>query len=229
MWLFLWFILSVIILGITAWSAFILFQQKRAWKEYAGKNGLIFTSGKLLEPCSMEGVINNFYKLSFFTATQMQEDSRKNRQVTVMQITAEKPFNLGLACGTKEVHLFIQSFDNTKPYPIENEKWDKDHLMRVVDQKDAKTYLTEERLSILNNILKMPNSNNLILMNENEGVFRFETSNPLTDVQKIDGVVKKLISKIEKLYPDTIPEKKLTEEEAPSPQEDQTPEAPQTD
>lgn len=199
MWLFLWFILSVVILGTTMWSTIILVQQKQAWKEYAQKKGLVFTANKFLEPCSMEGVIDSIYQLSFFTATQVKEDSRKNRQITVMQVNVENAFTQPIAMGTTEMHLFIQSLEETKAFKIENESWSKDYLVRVNNSESAENYLTNERLKILDGILKMPNADILIVLNEKEGIFRFETSNPLKDAKQIDSIITKLIKRVEKL------------------------------
>ena len=199
MWLFLWFLLSVVILGTTVWSTIILVQQKQAWKEYAQKKGLVFTANKFLEPCSMEGVIDSIYQLSFFTATQVKEDSRKNRQITVLQVNVESAFTQPIAMGTTEMHLFIQSLEDTKPFKVENKSWSKDYLVRVNNSESAGSYLTDERLKILDGVLKMPNADILIILNEKEGIFRFETSNPLKDAKQIDSIVTKLIKRVEKL------------------------------
>ncbi len=201
MWFFLWFILSIVILGVTAWSTIILIQQKRAWKKYAEQKGLIFTANKFLEPCSVEGIIDNIYRVSLFTATQIKEDSRNNRQITVMQVNVENPFGSIIALGTTEMHLFIKSLEETKPFKIDHEKWPKDYLVRASEPEQASTYLTEERLKIFDSILKMPKSDTLVILGVEESVFRFETSNPLSDPQQIDSAISKLIKRIKKLQP----------------------------
>ena len=77
MWLFLWFILSVVILGTTVWSTIILVQQKQAWKEYAQKKGLVFTANKFLEPCSMEGVIDSIYQYRSLQPLKLKKIAEK--------------------------------------------------------------------------------------------------------------------------------------------------------
>lgn len=202
-WWFLWFILSSILLGTTIWSFTILFKQKRAWAAYAKSKGLVFTKGTLSGPCAMEGSIDGF-NVSFFTAIQEQEDSRKNRQLTVIQLVLGKPFIDFLAAGTSEMLPFLNSMEIVSPHSLENDKWNsKANHIYSRNKEAVNLYLTDNRIAILNNILKLSNSDNLILLDDEKGVFRFETSNPLTDDVKIDKLVTKLMVSINKLLPDT--------------------------
>ncbi len=201
-WFLLWFVLSVILLGATGWSTIILFQQKRAWQQYAKAKGLSFDKGTLFGPCQMEGVIGD-YNLSFFTAVQQNEDTRKNRQLTVMQVTANIPFIDGIAMGTKEMFPFLKSLDAITLHDLQSNKWDKKNSIRSRNKKMVSAYLTEERIDILTQILNMPNADILIILDDEQGVFRFETSNPLKNVKQIDAVINKLIARIKKLQPNT--------------------------
>lgn len=199
-WFLLWLVLSFILLGTTGWSTYILFQQKKAWRKYAKAKGLTYNNGTLFGSCAMEGVIGD-YNLSFFTAVQQYEDVRKNRQLTVMQVTANVPFVDGIAMGTKEMFPFLKTLEAITPHEIQSKKWDKKNAVRTRNKKAVNAYLTEERIDIFSQILNMPNSDVLIILDDQEGVFRFETSNPLKDAKQIDGVVNKLIARIKKLQP----------------------------
>lgn len=199
-WFLLWLVLAFILLGSTAWSTIILFQQKKAWKAYAGKKGLTFTHGTTFGPCEMEGIVDG-YTLSFFTAVQQKSDSRKNRQVTVFQVDCNKPFVDGLGCGTKEMNTFLQSLEALSPHDVKSSKWNKAYMIRSRNKKAVDAFLTDERTAILSSILSMPNADVIILLNNEIGTFRFETSNPLTEVEKIDSLINKLINKLNKLVP----------------------------
>jgi hypothetical protein len=199
-WFLLWFVLAIIILGATVWSTIILMQQKKAWKAYAAKKGLVFTANKFFESPTLEGIIDG-YNVSFFTALQQKEDSRKNRQISVMQINANCSFVDGIGAGTKEMLPFLQSLEAITPHDMKVRKWDKAHHIQSQNKSIIDAYLSEERVAILSGILKMPNADVLILLDKNEGVFRFETSNPFQDEKKIEVLVDKLIARIEKLKP----------------------------
>lgn len=200
LWFLLWFVLSFVLLGATFWSTIILIQQKKAWREYAAKKGLTFTPNKFFEPASLEGVIDG-YNVSFFTATQQNPDARKNRQLTVMQVNANETFVDGIVCCTAEMLPFLQSLEAITPHDLKVGKWNKKNHINTRNKKAVDAYLTEERVSVLSGILSMPNADILILLDNNEGVFRFETPNPLKNATQIDSVINKLIIRIKKLEP----------------------------
>jgi hypothetical protein len=198
-WWLLWFVLSAVLLGATVWSLIILFRQKKAWEAYAKRKNLTFNKGNFSGSCEMEGTIDGFH-VSFFSATQQKEDSRKNRQLTVMQLTLPKPFINAIGAGTAEMLPFLNSLTEVSPHPLESDKWDsKNNHLFTKNKQAVEQFLTPERLTILNNILKMKNSDNLILLEEEQGVFRFETSNPMTELETIDKLVAKLMVSIKKL------------------------------
>lgn len=186
----------------------ILIQQKQAWKEYAKKYGLTYTPGTFFGPANMEGVIDG-YNVSFFTAVQQNTDARKNRQLTVMQVNANKAFVDGIACGTAEMLPFLQSLELLTPHEVKEGNWDKKNHIRTRHKKAVDSFLTAERVNVLNEILSMPNADIIIILDDSEGIFRFETPNPLNDANKIDVVLRKLMTRISKLEPDEKEEKSL--------------------
>lgn len=210
LWVLLWFVLSFILLGTTIWSTVILVQQKAAWKKFAQKHKLTFTSGKFFQPAGVEGVMEG-YNVSLFTATQQREDARKNRQLTVMQVNVNQPFVDGIASGTDEILPFLQSLDGITPHDMKSDKWNKKNHIRTRNKKAVDAYLSDERVALLSDILSMPNADVLVMLDENEGVFRFETSNPLMDAEKIETLFNKLFARIKKLQPDEAELKKLVE------------------
>lgn len=200
LWFLLWFVLAFILIGATVWSTVILMQQKNAWRKYANKKGLVFTPGKFFEPPMLEGIVDG-YNVSFFTATQQNPDSRKNRQLTVMQLNANDSFVDGIACGTKEMLPFLQSLSLLTDHDVKVGKWNKEVHIRTRNKKAVDAFLTEERVTALNSILSMPNADILIILDDAEGMFRFETPNPLQDEKKIENLINKLIARVKKLQP----------------------------
>lgn len=201
-WWFLWIILSFVLLGTTVWSLVILFKQKKAWSAYAKRHSLIYTKGTFSGPCEVEGNLDGF-KISLFTALQQKEDSRKNRQLTVLQLILPKPFVKAFAAGTQEMLPFLNAITPLSPHSIENSKWDSKANHIFSKNKEAvDKFLTEERVVTLNNILKLSNSDILIIISDEDGVFRFETTNPLTDLDKIEKLISKLMANIKALRPD---------------------------
>lgn len=193
LWIFIWVILSIIILGAAFWSLAIQFQQKKTWEAFAKKAGLKYMPGNFTGPCAVEGVLDG-YDVSLFTAEQQNQDSRKNRKVTGLQVNANEGFVDAIAAGTSEVRPFIKSLGLSN-HNLDNKAWSKDLTLfsRNKDMVDA--FLTEERLDTIKKMLNIKNADVILLLDDNEGGYRIETSNPLTDLTQLEKMVKATIAR----------------------------------
>ncbi len=200
LWFLLWFVLSFILLGATFWSTIILLQQKKSWSRYAAKKDLIFTRGTFFGSASVEGTING-YEISLFSATQQRADARQNRQLTVLQVTADHSFIDAVACGTNEMLPFIKSLESVSHHEIKTKSWNKKHYVMSRHKKAIDEYLTEERVKVLGSVLGMPNADILVLLDGNGGVIRIETANPLQDAAKLEKIVNNIMAGFQKLRP----------------------------
>ena len=199
-WMFLWLIIAIIVLGTTLWSTIILIQQKQAWKAYAAKNNLTFTPNKFFQSPTIEGILNGC-NVSFFSGTQQKEDSRKNRQLTVVQVNINDGLVDSIGAGTKEMVPFLQALESLTPHDLKGQPWKKEHDLRSQNKKAVDAYLTPERLKVLSSILGMPKADVVILLDAKEGVVRFETANPLHDEKVLQSIMSKLMTRIQKLMP----------------------------
>ena len=199
MWLFLWFILSSILVGATLWSLQILLRQKKAWEEYAKKKNFTFNKGTFMGPAEMNGMIGD-YKLTFFTAERPGVDVRTRRYVTAVEIDLMQGLVDGGALGTKEMLPYLRTLDKIHLYKTDLPGLDEgEHYMFVKNDAVISAYLTKERLESFGHILKTKNADTLILFNEKEIVVRLETSDPMQDADKIDKIITRLIGLIDKL------------------------------
>ncbi|MEM9469904.1 MAG: hypothetical protein AAF988_07055 [Pseudomonadota bacterium] len=152
-------------------------------------------------PCAVEGVLDG-YDIQLFTAEQQNIDSRKNRKVTGLQINANKGFIDSIAAGSQEMRAFIKSLDALKRHDLDNKKWDKNLIIYSRNPEQVDTYLTDERLKVIQKMLKIKNANVILLLDENEGAYRIETSNPLTDLEQLEKMVKSVLANYKKLDPE---------------------------
>ena len=199
-WFFIWFSFAALMAGVTLWSTYILMQQKDAWKKFALDKKINYKPGQFFSPCEMDGTIDGF-AVSFFTGTQQDPDARKNRQLTIFEITDTRSYVDGLACGSPEMKSFLDMLDALSRHGVESANWDNKHTMFSRNKKSVDAYLTDTRLKIMNEMLKFPKSDVIIIMDKNQAVYRFETVNPLTDAKMIDDMLQKLFSRIKKLRP----------------------------
>lgn len=209
-WFFIWFLLSFLIIGVVAWSTIILVQQKKAWKAYAAKKGLTYIGRKFFEPCEVEG-ISDGYTISLFSATQMKEDARKSRQLSVLQVIVNRKIVDGIGAGTNEMLPFLQNLEPLSPHDASAYNWDKKFDFRSRNKRAVDQYLNEERVKVLQGLLSMPGADVIILMDHAQGIFRFETSNPLASIEKIETMVDKIIKRIQILETDESEVKRLVQ------------------
>lgn len=198
MWIFLWIVLSVILLGSTAWSLSILLKQKAAWEAFAKPRSFIFKRGTFMGPAEMSGVIGD-YKLGFFTAERQTLDARSRRYVTVVEIELAEGVVNGAVMGTQEMLGFMQSLDLIKPYTIEGHGWEKGMYAFIRNDDAIKAYLTPERLEVFASLLKTRNADVLIVFHDTQLVVRLETSDPMQDADKIDKITKRVMGLMDKL------------------------------
>ena len=196
MWILLWVILSVVLLGSALWSLQILMRQKKAWEAYAKKKGLVFNKGTFMGAAEINGVIGN-YKIAFFTAERQEADVRRRRYVTSVEITLSEGLVNGGVAGTQNVLTFMQSLGKLHPYPIDG--WQPTQYMFVLHDDVIKAYLTPDRLETFDNILKTRNSDTVIVFSDQEMAIRLETSDPMQDADKMDKVITRILGLADKL------------------------------
>lgn len=192
MWVFLWIVLSSVLIGATLWSLQILLRQKAAWEKFSKMKNFTFTRGTFMGPAEMNGVIGD-YKLSFFTAERPGADVRTKRYVTVLEVDLIDGFVDGGAAGTKEMLPFMQSLDKLHPYKVDHAPWGEGLFMFVRYDDVTRAFLTPVRAESLLQILKTKNADILVMFNDKEVVIRLETSDPMQDAEKIDKIVKRII------------------------------------
>jgi len=209
-WIFIWFVVSAVLIGATLWSASILFEQKKAWAAYAKKKGLKFDKGTLMGPGQMQGMVGK-YELAFFTAERQDADVRKRRYVTVLEIQLPGGIIDGAAAGTSEMVPFLKTLTRLRPREIKSEKWNPAFRFFSRNDKAMDAYLSEERIAAMNEILSVQNADILILFDGNEGLVRIETPDPLQHPAKIDKIVKRLLKNIQSLIPEDEEKQRLNQ------------------
>lgn len=204
MWIFLWLVASAFILGVFGWSLYILRQQKQAWAAFAKKHNLSYEPGKLVEAPAIKGAIFG-YKIAFFPDVQATQDQRGQRFVTVLEFDLGEGCPVGAVIGASNYATFIANLTFNDSLNIEFPGWDKTRIVRTRNVEALKTYLTQERLSLLHNLMSLKNCAVLFFIDEQGAVLHLETTDPIRDADRFEKTVQKIASSLDKL--------KLTDEE----------------
>lgn len=213
MWIAIWFVLSAVVLGITAWSYLILFQQKKAWATFAARHKMEFSRGRLFGAPSMRGVVGNHF-VSFFIGRQDMDDARSFRYVTVIEINLRAGLPTSAAIGTPDtkavVGILPLEYDVPPPEPAG--LWDKEWPARARDPGKFYAYMTPARVEALRNVFTTKGIIALFFFDEVDTLLRLETSDPLRDEQRLERAMARILGEADKLMP-TPEERKLAEEE----------------
>lgn len=205
MWIFLWIVISSIILGIFGWSQWILIQQKRAWKILANKYKLEYKPRKFTESAVVTGKFQG-YRLNLFSDAYRTGDARGERYVTVIEIEICKGMPTGAAMGTESVREFVDQLSFRQSFVPEHEKWRDEYILRTRDVQLTVDYLTRPRLDALTSLFAMKNATILFFFDEMDSILHIETLDPLRDPARLERIIMRLIQTARVL--DIAPDKK---------------------
>lgn len=198
MWIFLWLVLSMFVIGIFGWSTVILYQQKSAWELFAKKNKLAFDRGKIFGPPRITGRLHNF-NIDIFTDAQRTDDVRGQRYVTVIEIDLGQKLPTGGVVSTKDFALFVDNLNVKQKYNPDSDVWDPSHLIRTHDKEIMAAYLTDDRLKALNALFSMKSSMAVYMFDEPGCFLHIETTDPLRDDAHLEKILKQLAKIAKKL------------------------------
>ncbi len=187
-----WFLISAVLIGATAWSAHILLTQKRAWEAFAKKHRLVFEKGRFFSSPTVSGHMDGF-RVALFAAERQALDVRQRRMLTAMEITFPAGLIDGGAVGTTEMLPFLNSLSALHPYTPDNANWDKSLHFYARNDEAIKAWLTDERVGHIVAIVGTKNSDSLLMFDETQALIRLETRDPLTDVDKMEKAIARLI------------------------------------
>jgi hypothetical protein len=192
LWFFLWLLLSVALVGFLAWTAYILFRQKRAWKAYAKKYKLRYTPGRLFDSPEMAGPMGD-YTVSLFTGEHIAGDARTTRKLTAVEIQlfSNMPFEGAVASnGMVEFTKDLGLGEEVRP---DHKGWDKSYIATSDNKAALAEYLNKDRLTSLTDLMKTPNAWVIFVFRGDMTLLRFDTPEPLDMPQDIDKIVKRML------------------------------------
>jgi hypothetical protein len=212
MWMFIWVVLSLFILGVFLWSVLILREQKHAWAAFAKKHNLQYTAGKLMDSPTVRGYFGG-YTLSLFSQTQQTDDVRGERYVSVIEVEMGPGLKTGAALGTEEMQAFINGLSFTETYVPKHEKWKPAFVLKARNSKILESYLNPTRLDALMDLFNMNKVSALFFFDEQDCVLHLETADPLRRADKLERIAGRILTNVQKLAP-TAPDKKQNPDEA---------------
>lgn len=198
-WVILWIVLSMTLIGIFIWSNLALYDQKKAWKAFAKKCKLkYYPNGFLKSPMVVKKFDWGNFRL--FSEEQYTNDIGRRRFTTVFEVMLPGMPTNGIIASSELATIVsaAQVRDRIKDPPGE---WNPKDFIVALDAVALMPYLTSRRMDAIRSLIKIKNSRFLFAFDTNQGVLRLETNNPLLKTDKVIPIYKKFIEKCEILIP----------------------------
>ena len=198
-WLILWIVLSVVLIGIFVWSNQAILDQKKAWKLFAQRHKFKYIANSFLKSpvVSKKGKETSF---QLFSEEQITSDLAKRRFTTVFEWTMPAmPINGIIA--SSEMKNIVDAVNVTDRIEKPSEKWSRKDWIVVQDAEAFLPYLTEERTESIIDVMQLPSVRFLFAFDTSRGVVRVETNDPLLEEKKITKIFQTSKSCVEKLIP----------------------------
>lgn len=188
-WVFLWFVLSLFILGVFFWSLDILFKQKKVWKKFAEDHNLTYIKGPLFSSPIVQGTFGG-HNLTLYSEEQISPGARSKKFRTVMALSLATPMSCGGVVASPVLRAFADSLENTTDLHIESADWNSDRVVKSDNPAVLEKYLkTGNRLKALNSLMKHKTTSLLYIFDQLEAILRVETPNPLYEKGKLDKIM----------------------------------------
>jgi len=209
---FLWVLISIFVLGVFGWTTYISHRQKKTWEAFAKKHKLDFsiTSLKYIDSSASHREIKTpyvtgrykDYRIYLFTDVVRTADIRSERYLTAIEIELGQGLPVAAAIGNNGMRSFILGLKFSEEFSPADKSWETGYVLRTKNAAALKAYLTEERLKKLASLFTMNNASVLFFFDEVEGILRIETTDPLLEVKKIEGVLNRILGVMEKFKVD---------------------------
>jgi hypothetical protein len=198
MWILLWLVLSVFVLGVFVWSMAILQQQKKAWYAFAKKAGLTYRAGKYTDAPVVTGMVKQF-KVTFFTDSLRTKDVRGRRFITTIEVEMGDGMPTMAVLATKDYADFLAPLRLPQTYEPPGTTWGKDFVVRAKSRDFLAAYLTPERVKVLAGLFSMKNSSSIFFFDQLDSILRIETPDPLRDAGKMEKIFRRILTVAEGL------------------------------
>ncbi len=188
----LWLFIFVFLIGFWFWTNYIVLKQNRAWKFYAQKKKLRYKSNGMLETPSLSGSIDG-YNISVFASEHSELDARSQRRLSAIEITMHTSLPVQCAIASGGMVPIAELLEIKKEYRPNDTNWDNSFVCRAEDPSVVGGYLTDDRLKVLIDAMKIDKAWMIAVFVTENGLLRLDTPLPLDHPKELDKVVKQLI------------------------------------
>ena len=169
----------------------ILFRQKKTWGDFARKHKLNIRTPAIMRSPIVSGDFKGF-TIQLYSEEQPTDDQRGRRFRTILHVELPPMDIEGIVASQRNQNFANGLVDLTEVYVPEFPGWDSSILIKTRSVEMLKPYLTDERLRALQSLLTIKTVSGLYIFDRTAGYLRFETADPLYDLQKLERLLSKI-------------------------------------
>lgn len=140
------------------------------------------------EPPVMRGFVNG-RPITFFNDLRETADARGKRFFTAIELDLGAGMPTGAALATPSFASFLSTLNMPQTLKPEIEGWSPAYVVKTRDAAALTSYLTPARLKVLQALFAMKTVETLLFFDEEASVLRFELSDPLRSVDRLEKLV----------------------------------------
>ncbi len=206
-WIFIWAVVAVFVLGISFWSMQVLFKQKKAWKKLAKSLNLSYQEQAFLASPVVDGLYNK-YHITLYSEEQATQDSARRQFRTVLVIAFQEGFPTGGAIASAGRRPFVEGLRIEEGHKPEFKGWNGNIVFHTQDNDIMSSFMDERRYQALHRIMNLTGKEAIFIFDDKEAYYRLETADPLTDPESVEKMIKKILKECDVLRP-TAEDQKL--------------------
>lgn len=191
-WIFLWIVVVVIVIGVMIWNLSLLIKQKKAMRIYAKKNELQYIPNGFSQAATVQGHMMG-RRILITPEVVSSGDLRGNRQLTLIQLIFDAHMPVGGALGTGYFKEFVRNLNIVNLELFSKHNFNEDGLAATKNKDVMLDYYTPERIEVIKEVMALPHVDVLYIFDENEAVFQVFTVDPLETPKQIDVFVKTML------------------------------------
>src|SRR5262245_8805674 len=156
-WFILWLLLSGSLIFFAGWTIYILYMQKKSWRDFAKKNQLRFTSGKYFSTPEVNGTVDG-YTVGVFSSEHISQDVRGSRRLTAIEVGLHSRMPFAGAVGSGGMVNLIERQPYSDEVRPDHKGWSTAYVARGASGSALEAYLTPARIEALTGLMKMKNA-----------------------------------------------------------------------
>lgn len=192
MWLFLWILFVLAVVGAFVWSYYAVYEQKRAWAAFAKKYNLEYMKGAMFKPSAVTGRLKD-HRINVYAQENVNEQTGTRTTYSVVEVFLKNVPETYAVVTSKGFVDFLTQLNWPAPFIVEHKSWPASALARTFDNERPDEWFEAQknRMIAMKTLLELPFDTAFVADGE-QAFLAVRTAHPLSDPRRINQILGKL-------------------------------------